>query len=98
MVVQVTKWKQFYCPSNHAHTAPVEHYGVDANKHCIWYPEDELEESSSDSSKEETEGASGGGDTVADEEDEGEEDIENLNIEHVDEMNNVLLGKGRRGT
>ena len=53
---------------------------------------------SSDSSEEETEGARGGGDTVADEEDEGEEDIENLNIEHVDEMNNVLLGKGRRGT
>ena len=71
------------------HTAPVEHYGVDANKHCIWYPEDELEESSSDSSKEETEGASGGGDTVADEEDDGEEDYENLSIEHVDEMNNV---------
>ena len=34
----------------------LEHYGVDASKHYIGYPEDELEESSSYSSEEETEG------------------------------------------
>ena len=52
------KWKKFRCPSKVSKDECtkliqrlIEHYGVDASKHYIGYPEGELEESSLDFSE-----------------------------------------------